>query len=910
MHDDSDTIASLQQLLTVYRRTIEYLELQRAQFGAFTPVHVWHQFDDARTAIARIKRQLRDQGAPVEDLPGDQADQTTRGHPANSQELLRTYRRMLIDQLRLPSLAGLNLQAGLYPQLADVYVDRTLAPLRLSLGARGQGDSQQTATATLFDLAQGRGARLLLEGQLGSGKSTAIAALALACAAHGLGEPEVAPELAASWPGPPPLPILLDAGEIAIALGRADAAPADAHLPSLAIFWEAIENWLRYAELQALVPTFQLALEQGGCLVLIDDFDNLPAGASLQAFATALSRFVARYPNNRYVVTCRSAGPTLTDTLVSFSHYSFAPLTDAQTGALIGRWYAVCAQREGSLILDDSAERSKRLEGAVRWDEGLQTLAETPLGLVLCVMTHADGHPLPSERGALLRRTCDVLLNSWGRQRAGTAGLRSSLVPDTALAAVERRLALVERMGLAFQSRAELDPDRQPVLRRSEIEQLLLQTLGTPSVERRRSGGEAVTRLLAHCCHHGLLAPVGGDSFVLPHRPVREYLAARALASRPDFLECTRLLTSDSHWRQTLLLAVHELGRGPSSHLARALIAQLLARPNDAGSRSDLLLAAEGFLELGRRVPADEGTRATLQRRLLGLLDAPGEEITTRVMAGRLLGRLGDPRLTGLIPKLAEVPGGRALIGSDEDYEDEGPAQWVELPDFKIGVYPVTNHEYAVFLAERQGPLRRPRYWYDPRFNNPAQPVVGVTWYDANDYCAWLTVQLQRAALIPPELVVRLPIEVEWEKAVCWDPAAQRRRRYPWGDEWVSGCANTLEGRSAWYTTPVGCYPGGVSPYGLLDCIGNVWEWTASPYVSYPGAAAPFFEPGRYVLRGHSCASLPTHARASYRSRLVAGNWRYHLGFRIVVAWPVESLPEACSPWCMAGEEPPGRGAA
>ena len=91
-------------------------------------------------------------------------------------------------------------------------------------------------------------------------------------------------------------------------------------------------------------------------------------------------------------------------------------------------------------------------------------------------------------------------------------------------------------------------------------------------------------------------------------------------------------------------------------------------------------------------------------------------------------------------------------------------------------------------------------------------------------------------------------------------------------------------------TSPVGSYPDGVSAAGLHDCIGNVWEWTASIYSNYPGAALKFHDPGMYTLRGSSCESLPKHARCTYRSRLPADYWRYHLGFRIALARPLNAL--------------------
>ena len=81
MHEDIDVIPALQRRLIVYRRTIEYLEHQRAQLGAFTPAYIWHQFDDTRGEIAQIKRELRALGAAVDDYPGD-SDAPLRVQPS------------------------------------------------------------------------------------------------------------------------------------------------------------------------------------------------------------------------------------------------------------------------------------------------------------------------------------------------------------------------------------------------------------------------------------------------------------------------------------------------------------------------------------------------------------------------------------------------------------------------------------------------------------------------------------------------------------------------------------------------------------------------------------------------------------------------------------------------------------
>src|SRR5215218_10339225 len=181
MPEDIDVIPALQRRLIVHRRTIEYLEHQRAQFGAFTPAYIWHQFDDTRGEIAQIKRELRALGAPVDDHPGDSA--TTPGAPssvartADGRALLPIYQRMIVDQLRYLSLAGLSSWADLNLRLDSLYIERTLAPLNRSAETKGAAPDAATSLADVLGVGR---ARVLLDGAPGSGKTTCLHMLALA----------------------------------------------------------------------------------------------------------------------------------------------------------------------------------------------------------------------------------------------------------------------------------------------------------------------------------------------------------------------------------------------------------------------------------------------------------------------------------------------------------------------------------------------------------------------------------------------------------------------------------------------------------------------------------------------------------------------------------------------------------
>ena len=134
----------------------------------------------------------------------------------------------------------------------------------------------------------------------------------------------------------------------------------------------------------------------------------------------------------------------------------------------------------------------------------------------------------------------------------------------------------------------------------------------------------------------------------------------------------------------------------------------------------------------------------------------------------------------------------------------------------------IRNLSCSAFIDARGH--RTPSYWNDSNWNDPNQPVVGVTWEDANAYCSWAG--------------KRLPTEAEWEKAA----RGTYGRKYPWGDLWDPSRANSGESKLG-KTVAVGSYSGGVSPYGARDMTSNVWEWVADWYDANYYQSAPSRNP-------------------------------------------------------------------
>jgi formylglycine-generating enzyme required for sulfatase activity len=797
--------------------------------------------------------------------------------------LVLKYQRILLDRLDYLPLDGISGIHHIKLRLNDIYIERTLAPVDL-FATQQIAIETDTTRATLVDLICTPGSQIALISNIGGGKSMCMRHVAHACVAIADGGPALPADSTQSWGGPLPLPILLTAHEVERALHQLATMLDDQRLSIESRMWHVIEAWFRDQDLSVLLPIIQHELEHGRCLLMIDGFDEILKESAFDDVVAALNQFTLQYPSNCFVVACDHSDAATLSRMRGFVAYTLAPLDRSQIDAMIERWYTALAAGPHLQLSGNVSAQIAALQGLLHGNALLDELAASPLTLALWILVHAEGHPLPAARGFILRRQCNLLLNGWAHSSLGSGQSLSQALDIGVSFTIAERQALLQSLALQFGSSSDLG--MLPALSRTVIEPILAALLQSFGIAPDRVVEHVLPRLLTWLCRRGLLAAVVPDVYTMPRRSLCEYLAVHALATQPDFVQHVATRSANAGWREALPLVAYELAHGATPQVAFELTERLMfeAAPTRTAGWQPLLLAASCLDAIG----AEESTaalRVVAQHDLVALLGAPKATLAERIQAGTLLGSLGDPRLAQVLSPMAEIAAGSYVLGRKGGYDDEGPEQHIHVPAFAIGIYPVTNQEYAVFLDDTSH--QPPRYWRDTRFNNMSYPVVGVTWHDAVAYCAWLNARLGQAGLRAPDMVVRLPLEIEWEKAASWDPHSQTKRQYPWGNEWSNTRANTAAGRGTWMTTPVGCYPEGVSAYGLHDCIGNVWEWTANIYCSYPGAAAPFEEPGSYTLRGSSCVSLSNHARCTFRSRLVATYWRYHLGFRIVIARPL-----------------------
>ena len=267
-------------------------------------------------------------------------------------------------------------------------------------------------------------------------------------------------------------------------------------------------------------------------------------------------------------------------------------------------------------------------------------------------------------------------------------------------------------------------------------------------------------------------------------------------------------------------------------------------------------------------------------------------------------------------PEMVVIPAGSFTMGSSAaekswavshgatpgSVSDEAPQHKVSLHAFALGKYDVTRSEYAAFVraagrppadgcydnGNPNSPLRAGASWQNPGFSQTERdPVVCVSWQDAQAYVAWLNRKTRRAGSASVNSPYRLPSEAEWEYAARAGTSA----RFWWGED--DGAASA----HAWYkensgvqTHPVGLKP--ANPFGLYDIAGNVWQWTedcyAESYANAPtdGSAAETESACLRVDRGGSWYYPAWLLRSATRERNPPGYRDTVMGFRIAKTLP------------------------
>jgi hypothetical protein len=598
-------------------------------------------------------------------------------------------------------------------------------------------------------------------------------------------------------------------------------------------------------------------LARGTALLIFDGVDEVPVreGEGSKAYypraalVAGLIEAAAAWQEqgNRVLLTSRPYG--IDDREVRklpLRHAPIRELDDSLQALLVRRWFR---------ILQDDADEAERTAADMRRHLGerpeLGQLTANPMLLTSMCVIYGEGNRLLQDKHDLYERIVDnVLYNRYRNDPSELEMAREHLSVvaydmHTGVGLGQKRTTpLAEASYQEVERSIQAYHDQSPVSYSGYVDAL-------------KTRDELLQR-------SGLLLSRGEKKAGFYHFTFQDFLAARRLADvqrrRLFKVFCERAETAE--WRSTLSFLFSSELAG-SRQQATRLVTRLIDRltPDWLG----LAVVVADCLEtmLGR----DNRLRQEVERKFKDVCVAAiaGEvELKARHTLGLALGRLGDPRvIEDLRDRSAyvEIPAG--------EYAYQEGKQTIERP-FLLSRYPVTNSQFALFVTDggyrRRGPwskkgwrwkesegVSEPWFWHDAKYNAPNQPVVGVSFYEAEAFCHWAG--------------GFLPSEQQWEAAA----RGSRGYEYPWGDEWQGGICNTREAGLG-VTSSVGLFPRSRAELGLEDMAGNVWEWCDSLYE----------EGEEYrVLRGASFSHRhAVHARSAFRDLNHPEARSAYVGFR------------------------------
>lgn len=802
---------------------------------------------------------------------------TAPGAPASREKSVRSkqptippaYREWLQRQCADLDLLGVGLKQGHAVKLNHVYV-----PLITSVAEEEEphrkGKGRKVSQPEAILLAEGRERpQLLLEqldkhslyvpGDPGSGKSTFCRWVAWLVAFGALPPAEVAAPENYVEPFPQSLaqrlPLLVRLRDVWNYL------PKDAGRDTLsqAELESALSNWLDTSSPGGLDWTDVTPhLEHGSALLIFDGVDEVPlrdgeGRAACYPRAMLLAGLIDaaaawQQQGNRLLVTSRPYGLDEQQShKLPLRQAPIRELDNALRELLVRRWFH---------ILKDEADEAAKTAGDM-----LQHLAERPelsqltanpmLLTAMCVI-YDQGKRLPQDKHDLYAQIVDKVL--YNRYHNDVSELEMA----------REHLSVV---ACGMHTGTGLGQERttpQAEASHKEIERMI-QTYhdeSTVTFAGYRNSLETRDELLQRS---GLLLSRSDNKAAFYHFTFQDYLAARRMGDidRLRLFEvfCERAETKE--WRSTLsFLFSSELAN--SREQATQLLHRLIERLTPA-SLGLAVVTADGLeTMLGR----DNRLRPEVEQKFKSICLAAIDneaEIHTRHTLGIALGRLGDPRVVGDLRELSayvEIPA--------DDYAYQKGRQTIGQP-FLLAKYPVTNSQFGLFVNDagykqreywtkegwewkEQQALVEPQHWRNAKFNAPNQPVVGVSFYEAEAFCKWAG--------------GCLPSEQQWEAAA----RGREGLEYPWGENWEDGICNSYEAVLG-VTSPVGLFPRSRSrDFGLEDMAGNVWEWCASEWSRGSG--------GR-VLRGGSFDHYAHHVRSAYRNNNNPDNRNDNIGFRV-----------------------------
>lgn len=603
--------------------------------------------------------------------------------------------------------------------------------------------------------------------------------------------------------------------------------------------------------------------------------------------------------------------------------YFVAPLDSSQTQQFIENWYQAVQAGEHPWFSAKEAKLKKADLEVASTREDLRPVVTNPLLLTLTASLSAQH--LPDDRADLYNEIVELLLKHWTKRIGSDLSLREAVGCSIRLEDIRQKIE-----ECAFNAHRG-HVGQQGV---ADIPEFALKTafssLLEGSEDRAKKVVEFVEKRAGLLISKGLKA--GSRQFCCPHRTFQEFLAGCYLSAKNDFTSTKTDAKDDQmpsalalarenpgHWREVLCFAARQAKLDRGSLVAHILVYGRSFKdrpqstpPTDTDWRC-ALVAGRQLLEIGlAQVPGNELIKKRVEDVadwLGALLEKGGlKSLRERLDAAECLAKLGDLRPgvglrpdglpdIQLVPKEPEPPLPAGLFKLGET-QQEVSIKW----GYRLSRYLITVAQFQAF-AKVAYDVANPqaREWWgqegwdwkiresitgpddnEPVFQTPNHPQVGVSWYEAAAYCAWLTQQLHAKGELAKEDVIRLPEEGEWEQAARWNrrAGAADERYYPWGGK--EGDASlpqkcNMRQTGINHTSAVGMFPEGNAECGASDMSGNVWEWCDNWYEENTKSAR--------VLRGGSWVSDgPEFLSGSYCLVNPPGGRDGIVGFRVVLA--------------------------
>lgn len=629
--------------------------------------------------------------------------------------------------------------------------------------------------------------------------------------------------------------------------------PDDIRHGDLELFWKYVNHVFQTLGHQSLINSAKNSFYEGKSIVLFDGLDEVYS-ASQRNIVEDMTLAISTVSESRIVVTTRPSSELKIDNWIEsgFSKFEIASFDEDQVLEYVEFWHRSMVDT-GVVTPQDAIELESRLRQAL-YRPDIWPMASNPLLLSTMAFVHTNEGFLSNTRAVLYKDCVELFLYHWEQLKLPKA-LSSQpqsikiLLNEVGLTEIDF-LNVLQRIAYSLHQ-TKYDHSNSPTIPKDDLVKIFKDAC---QINKNMSSGQAWIwgEKMVNCIQEraGLLVEHEVGLFSFAHTTFQEYLAGCHLANMESYHLKTKDVLLVDHWAEVVRLSVGYLAHvtGDISKPLNLINENIPEKITDFSNWRLILFLSELILEIGvartQKMKLGRDLIDKLRRMLVGILETAIVPSAERLGLGKTMSRIGDMRFSTnyfYLPTTFRNSHEKLLgfvyvdRGTFVMYEGTEDACEVELEPYYIARYPVTEVQYYQFILETNSIV--PLHWSNgkPDRSRLNCPIVGVSWYDANLYCNWLTKKLQNQSTTTPRLgnlarltdcIVRLPNEAQWEKAA-------RNKSidyiYPWGQKFDAAFANTKE--LEWNEpSAVGLFPEGASPYSIFDMAGNVLEWCTTRY--------------------------------------------------------------------------------